>query len=164
MSFINPAEISEDHILIDVRTPAEFRGEKIPNSVNVPLDKLQESAGSLQHQEKIVLVCASGNRASKAKEILQEHSIDAVVLESGLKGWKAQQGDLEIDTTGAISLERQVRILAGLLVAIGSFLGIFVNPNFAALSAFVGLGLVFAGITDTCGMAMVLAKLPYNQK
>lgn len=63
----------------------------------------------------------------------------------------------------AISLERQVRIAAGLLVLLGAILGFFVNPSFIGISAFVGAGLVFAGITDTCGMAMMLAKMPWNQ-
>jgi hypothetical protein len=63
----------------------------------------------------------------------------------------------------AISLERQVRIVAGLLVLVGAVLAIAVHPYFAGLSAFIGAGLIFAGITDTCGMAMVLAKMPWNQ-
>lgn len=164
MSFINPEQITEEHILLDVRTPAEFRGEKIPDSVNLPLDKLRQRVDGLKGRERIVLVCASGNRATKARDILAEYSIDAVVLESGLQGWKARGFEIEAGTTGVISMERQVRIVAGFMVAVGSFLAILVNPNFAALSAFVGLGLMFAGITDTCGMAVLLAKLPYNQE
>jgi rhodanese-related sulfurtransferase len=164
MNFLTAQDISDEHILIDVRTPAEFRGEKIPNSVNMPLDQLPKSAGSLAHQENIVLVCASGNRAKKAQEILGEHNVTAVVLEKGLKGWKECQRETEVSTSGVISLERQVRIVAGSLAAAGGFLALFVHPYWAALSAFVGCGLVFAGVTDTCGMAMVLAKLPFNKK
>ena len=164
MENIHSHEIDDRHILVDVRTPGEFHSEKIPNSLNIPLDSLANQAESLKNHENIVLVCASGNRAKKACETLSEQGISAGVLSEGLKGWKACGKPTELSELGAISLERQVRIAAGSLVAVGSLLALFVHPYWAAMSAFVGCGLVFAGITDTCGMAMLLAKLPYNQK
>jgi hypothetical protein len=88
---------------------------------------------------------------------------DVVVLEGGITAW-AGAGLPVVRGRKTMSLERQVRIAAGALVFIGSVFGYFVNPAFIALSAFVGAGLVFAGITDTCGMAMMLAKMPWNTR
>lgn len=164
MESIHSQEIDDRHILVDVRTPGEFHSERIGNSRNIPLDTLAHQADSLKNHQNIVLVCASGNRAKKACETLSQQGISASVLSEGLKGWKACGKPTEISESGALSLERQVRIVAGSLVAVGSFLALWVHPNWAALPAFVGCGLVFAGLTDTCGMAMLLAKLPYNQK
>jgi len=164
MDTIHPKDIEDHHILIDVRTPSEFQAEKIPNSQNIPLDELPSKVNSLENHESLVLVCAGGNRAKKAQEILRAHQQQATVLERGIRGWKEASLTLDKTDTGMISLERQVRIVAGALVATGSFLALTVHPYWAALSAFVGCGLVFAGVTDTCGMAMLLAKLPYNKK
>ncbi len=164
MKTIHSNDIQDDHILVDVRTPGEFHSERIPNSVNMPLDGLESEAESLTNHSNIVLVCASGNRASRACEILKDKEIDALILEQGLKGWKASNRQVERQSGGTISLERQVRIVAGALVTTGSALALTVDPNWAFLSGFVGCGLVFAGVTDTCGMAMMLAKLPFNRK
>lgn len=164
MNHIHSHEIDDKHILVDVRTPGEFHSEKIPHSRNIPLDELSSQVDSLKNHENIVLVCASGNRAKKACEALTEQGIAAGILTEGLKGWKASGKPTELSESGAISLERQVRIVAGGLVATASLLALFVHPYWAAMAAFVGCGLVFAGVTDTCGMAMMLAKLPYNKK
>ncbi|MFO1020702.1 MAG: rhodanese family protein [Planctomycetales bacterium] len=83
-------------------------------------------------------------------------------VEGGTKAWIAA-GQSVIRGKKTISLERQVRIAAGFLVVAGAALGFFVHPYWIGLSAFVGAGLMFAGITDTCGMAMVLARMPWNQ-
>jgi rhodanese-related sulfurtransferase len=164
MDKIHSHEVDDKHVLVDVRTPGEFHSEKIPNAVNIPLDKLAEQAESLENHDNIVLVCASGNRAKTACEVLSSRGISATILSEGMKGWKSSGRLTEVSDTGAISLERQVRIVAGSLVAVGGLLALFVHPYWAILSTFVGCGLVFAGVTDTCGMAMLLTKLPYNQK
>lgn len=164
MKTIQASDIHDQHILIDVRTPGEFRAERIPNSQNMPLDQFEQQVESLANHSNLVLVCAGGSRARQACQILSANDIAAVVLDGGLKGWKAQQKQTESDPGGAISLERQVRIVAGALVATGGILSLVVHPYWALLSTFVGCGLIFAGITDTCGMAMLLAKLPYNNR
>ena len=164
MTQIGTHDIDDKHILVDVRTPNEFRSERIASSKNIPLDKFEDHLDSLSEHNDLVLVCASGTRAQKAQKMLVAKNPDVKVLKDGIKGWKEAGRQLEIDKSGAISLERQVRIVAGGLVATGALLAIAVNPYWAALSAFVGCGLVFAGVTNTCGMAMILAKLPYNQK
>lgn len=150
---------------IDVRTPGEFASEHIEGSENIPLDRLQARANELRNSAKpLIVVCRSGQRADKACQFFEKlPDVQAQILEGGLTAWQARQLPLERGR-GAISLERQVRILAGFLAAAGGLLALFVDPRFAIIPAFVGSGLVFAGVTDTCGMAMMLAKLPYNQK
>lgn len=151
--------------ILDVRTAGEFEAEHIAGAYNVPLDALGEHGASLRAGigERMVLVCRSGQRARKAEEGLRAAGITNLhVLEGGMNAWTAASHPVR---RGAprMSLERQVRIAAGTLAATGGFLALFVNPLFAALPAFVGSGLVFAGVTDTCAMGMLIAKLPYNR-
>jgi rhodanese-related sulfurtransferase len=89
--------------------------------------------------------------------------LDVVNVEGGTLAWEAAGLPLVHGARKAISLERQVRIAAGFLVLVGAVLAMVVHPYFAGLSAFIGAGLMFSGITDTCGMAMVLARMPWNQ-
>jgi len=153
--------------LIDVRTPAEFREIHASNAVNIPLDQLAaEKIKDLVNgngADPVYLICQSGNRSSKAcQKLIDAGFANVVSVEGGTKAWEAE--GLPVNRgKKAISLERQVRIAAGFLVLTGALLGMFVNPWFSGLSAFVGAGLMFAGITDTCGMAMLLAKMPWNR-
>ncbi|WP_417385291.1 rhodanese-like domain-containing protein [Gimesia sp.] len=153
--------------LIDVRTPAEFREIHASNAVNIPLDQLAaEQVKNLVNgngADPVYLICQSGNRSSKAcQKLIDAGFANVVSVEGGTKAWEAE--GLPVNRgKKAISLERQVRIAAGFLVLTGAMLGMFVNPWFSGLSAFVGAGLMFAGITDTCGMAMLLAKMPWNR-
>jgi rhodanese-related sulfurtransferase len=151
--------------LLDVRTSGEYTTAHIPGAYNVPLDTLAEHAREIQSNvaDPIVLVCQSGQRARKAEDALKSAGMANLhVLDGGLNAWLAADLPLRRGTR-RLPLERQVRIAAGSLAAIGGFLGAFVHPMFALLSAFIGSGLVFAGITDTCGMAMLLSRLPYNR-
>ena len=143
MTSIHAKEVEDKHILVDVRTPGEHRGEKIPNSLNMPLDELADQARSLENHSDIVLVCASGTRAKKAREILSKENIPACILEDGMRGWKEAGLPTEKSKTKVISIERQVRIVAGSLAATGGVLALLVNPYWALLSTFVGCGLVF---------------------
>lgn len=151
--------------LLDVRTPGEYETAHIRGSYNVPLDLLGEHARGIQENvdEPVVLVCQSGSRARKARETLERAKMPNLhVLEGGVNGWISSDKPIKRGPE-RISMERQVRIAAGSLAAAGGVLALTVNPRFAILPAFVGGGLVFAGVTDTCGMAAVLAKLPYNR-
>ena len=152
--------------LIDVRTPAEYGEVHIPGSQLMPLDRLDpaEVKAAAGQAEQCVLVCRSGKRAEQACQKLKAAGCGNIsVLEGGVLAW--ENADLPVNRGAkAISLERQVRIAAGLLVLTGVILGTWVHPGFYGLSAFVGAGLTFAGITDWCGMAMVLAKMPWNQR
>ncbi len=152
--------------LIDVRTPVEFRAVHATPARNVPLDAITAAVspnGNTESDEPVYLICRSGGRSSKACEQLIKHGYANVIsVDGGTDAW--DQSGLPVTRGKAtISLERQVRIVAGLLVLTGAILGYFVHPYFIGLSAFVGAGLTFAGITDTCGMAMMLAKMPWNQ-
>lgn len=152
--------------LIDVRTPAEFRTAHASGARSAPLDRLDPRAivqartgGST---EPLYIICQSGNRSRRACEkFAAEGFSNAVTVEGGTVAWERAGGPI---TRGkqVISLERQVRIAAGLLVLLGAVLALTIHPYFVLLSAFIGAGLVFSGVTDTCGMGMVLARMPWN--
>jgi len=158
----------ESHVdLVDVRMPTEYREVHAEGAVNFPLDSLNPKsvAGSLVNGsgKPIYVICKSGNRSTKAAQKFLDAGIENVVnVEGGTTAW-VDAGLPVKRGKKAISLERQVRIAAGFLVLLGAVLGFFVNPYFIALSAFVGAGLMFAGITDTCGMGMMLSKMPWNR-
>jgi rhodanese-related sulfurtransferase len=150
--------------LIDVRTPAEFREVHAALARNIPLDQLDPAALAAGHRngEPLYVICRSGNRGRQACEKLAAAGLNVINIEGGTLAWE-QAGLPVVRGKKAISLERQVRIAAGFLVLLGSVLALVVHPAWAALAAFVGAGLMFAGITDTCGMALVLARMPWNQ-
>lgn len=152
--------------LIDVRTPVEFREVHVTFAKNVPLDQLNASAvtaGRSDSTKPLYVICRSGSRGQQACDRLQAAGFTNVVnVEGGTQAW--DRGGLPVVRgKKAISLERQVRIAAGLMVVIGAVLSVLASPNWILLSAFVGAGLVLAGITDSCGMAMILARMPWNQ-
>lgn len=153
--------------VIDVRTPAEFREVHAAIARNVPLDSLDPhgvmKARNGTAGRPLYVICRTGTRAKQAcRKFHAAGYTDVVNVEGGTDAWEAA-GLPVVRGKKAISLERQVRLAAGFLVFIGALLAIFVHPWWAALPAFVGGGLIFAGITDTCGMAMMLAKMPWNQ-
>ncbi len=151
--------------LLDVRTPGEFEAEHIVGAYNVPLDTLGEHGEEIRavSADPVVLICRSGQRARKAEEALQSAGMRNLhVLDGGMAAWVAA-GQPVRRGVPRMSLERQVRIAAGGLAATGAFLALFVHPYFAGLPAFIGSGLVFSGVTDTCAMGMLIAKLPHNR-
>lgn len=153
--------------LIDVRTPAEFREIHVAGARNEPLERLDVArlvaACPSGTAEPLYVICRSGSRGKQACEKLMAGGHPLVVnVEGGTLACEAA-GLPVVRGKKAISLERQVRIAAGALVVTGAALGFFVHPYWIGLSAFVGCGLIFAGITDTCGMAMMLARMPWNQ-
>jgi rhodanese-related sulfurtransferase len=151
--------------IVDVRTPAEFESVHIPGSYNVPLDLLSEHRGDLTESldDPVILVCGSGMRARQADNALRDAGFHSLtVMEGGITAWEQQGGNVTRGTQ-RWSLERQVRLVAGALVVTGAVGGLFVWRPLTLLSLFVGGGLTFAGITNTCGMAKLLGKLPYNQ-
>lgn len=153
--------------LIDVRTPVEFRELHLQLARNVPLDQLdvqklmQSRNGSAD--QPLYVICKGGSRGKQACEkFLQAGFSNVVNIEGGTLAC-VEAGLPVVRGKKAISLERQVRIAAGSLTLLGAVLALTVHPYFAGLSAFVGAGLIFAGITDTCGMGMLLARMPWNQ-
>ena len=154
--------------LLDVRTAGEFESAHVPDARLIPLDELDAGAFLKERGEAdrpVYVLCQSGGRARKAIEKLEQAGFGGCVLvEGGTQAWIDAGLPVTRDAVGVISLERQVRIAAGSLVLTGVLLAYFVHPGFIALSAFVGAGLVFAGVTDWCGMGLLLAKMPWNQK
>jgi rhodanese-related sulfurtransferase len=153
--------------LVDVRTPVEFREVHVEAARNIPLDQL-DPAAIMQGRngtanEPVYVLCRSGSRGQKACEkFLQAGYANVVNVEGGTLAC-IEAGLPVVRGKKTISLERQVRIAAGSLVLVGAALGWFVHPAFIGLSAFVGAGLVFAGLTDTCGMGLALARMPWNR-
>lgn len=153
--------------LVDVRSPAEFQAVHAEGAILCPLDalnprQLTQQLGS-STSTPVALLCASGNRAKKAAEkFLAEGISHCVVVEGGTQAWEAA-GLPVTKGKGVISIERQVRIGAGTMVLAGVLLGYLNHPGWYFLSGFVGCGLILAGITDWCGMGLLLAKMPWNQ-
>ena len=149
--------------LIDVRTPAEFRSVHAEGALNHPLESLEAEALPFEKSETLHLICQSGGRSAKACQLLEDAGYEAVVnVEGGTSAWQAARLPV-VEGKKAMSLERQVRIAAGSLIVVGAAVGCFVHPGGYGLSAFVGAGLVFAGLTDTCAMGMLIAKMPWNR-
>ena len=153
-------------ILLDVRTPSEFSARRAAGARNIPLDTIPASiaAGKLPKEAPICVLCEKGGRATIAAEhLLEAGHRDVHVITGGTEAWALENLPLEGTGRKTISIERQVRIGAGSLVLIGVILGFAFHPGFFAISAFIGAGLVFAGITDWCGMGLLIAKAPWNR-
>ncbi|GAB2928070.1 rhodanese-like domain-containing protein [Micromonospora polyrhachis] len=150
--------------ILDVRTPAEFETSHIPGAYNVPLDLLREHrAELLAHlDEDVVLVCRSGARAAQAEQTLAQAGLSNLkVLGGGMMSWQASQAPLN-QGRARWDLERQVRLVAGAIVLVSILASVFV-PGLKWVAAFIGAGLTFAALTNTCAMGMLLSKLPYNR-
>jgi rhodanese-related sulfurtransferase len=170
---ISPRDLAARHQsgdpvdLIDVRTPVEYREVHCPFARNVPLSDLDPKAVMAARtgaaDAPLYVICKSGSRGRQACErFLAAGFANVVNVAGGTSAWVECGLPVNRGKT-AISLERQVRIAAGALVLVGTTLGGFVHPYFLGLSAFVGAGLVFAGLTDTCGMGLLLARMPWNR-
>lgn len=153
--------------LIDVRTPGEFASANIPGSANVPLDLLRKNHRELSvaHDDPIVLVCASGARAEQARSLLETtpHPIaeqQASVLQGGTTAWEQAGGTIHRGK-GSWSMERQVRLTAGLLALTGVALSTIYEP-LKWVAGGIGAGLIVAAVTNTCAMSRILERLPHN--
>jgi rhodanese-related sulfurtransferase len=154
-------------ILVDIREPMEHARESIPGAKLCPLstyssNSLMSIAG--KNVPAVIFHCQSGRRTADNVAQLQACGIpDVYILEGGLAGWKSAGLPTAIDRTKPIELQRQVQIAAGSLVLLGLVLAYLISPWFIALSAFIGAGLIFAGISGWCGMAKVLRVMPWNR-
>ena len=152
-------------LLIDVREPGEFAAEYIAGAKLLSLSQFDPAIIPLGSNKKIVLQCQSGRRSAQAAQKMFDAGFSEIYhLQGGLPTWKAAGYPTQVNKNAPISMFRQVQIVAGSLVFLGTVLGALVSPWFLIISGFVGAGLVFAGITNTCAMAILLAKLPYNQR
>ena len=170
---ISPQEVDQRRrdgkagVFIDVRTPAEYATLHADGARSIPLDELSAATLPRTNGEPVYVICQSGGRASRACEQLQAAGLtDVYNVDGGTTAWERAGLPVVRGTAGrrrVIALERQVRIAAGALVLIGVTLGWFVHPALFGLAAFVGAGLVFAGVTDWCGMGLLLARMPWNR-
>jgi rhodanese-related sulfurtransferase len=150
--------------VIDVRTPGEFETGHIEGSYNVPLDLLGEHVSDLAALDhSVVLVCQSGARATKALEqLVAAGKSNLRLLQGGMTAWTASGGQVARTNATRWAMDRQVRLVAGSLVLASVVASVWFPPA-RFVAGFVGAGLTFSAVTNTCGMAMALAKLPYNR-
>lgn len=141
--------------LIDVREYAEFAGGRVNGAKLIPLGDIEKRSAEIDPDKPVYLMCRSGKRASEAqRKLLALGFSDVRNVRGGFEAWKAAGFDFEKDSKAVWSMERQVRFAAGSLVVVGVILSLL-HPVFIALSAFVGAGLVFAAVTDTCTMGLI---------
>jgi rhodanese-related sulfurtransferase len=161
-------QAGKPHQIIDVRTPREYAALHAEGARPVPLDELDpatlKSANGNVFDEPIYVICHSGARAAKACERLHAAGVTNVFnVEGGTSAWEHAGLPVVRGERPTMSLERQVRIAAGALVLLGVLLGWQFHPLFHAVSALVGVGLIFAGVSGWCGMGLLLARMPWNR-
>lgn len=157
MTVLNPEEITETALLVDVRNPDEFLQEHIPGSQNIPLDRIGTQIGQLKNQP-VILTCRTGRRAAEAKVFLEAQGCREIsLLAGGLQGWKSS-GKPTRSLKKGYSIMQQVQIAVGCMILTGSFY----EPLWF-LAPLAGFGLLIAGLTNTCMMASVLSKMPWNR-
>ena len=148
--------------LVDVRSAAEFAAGHIPGAINIPLEQFESRLDDLSREAQLVLICQRGPRARMAAGLLDGRRRSAV-LEGGTSAWSAAGLPLVRSVKTRWALERQVRLIAGMLVFTGAALALLVDPLWVVLSGFIGLGLMFAGLTDLCLMGSLLGRMPWNR-
>ena len=164
---IKPSEASvygPDTLFLDVRELVEYRQGHIASSVLLPLSEVDPVVVRrlVREGQRCIVVCKAGVRAQKAAQILAAEGLGNLhVLEGGMDAWVAAGLPVKAGS-GGISIQSQTRTIAGLMVIAGALLGIFVDKNWAYLSAFAGCGLILAGLTGWCGMSVLLSKMPWN--
>jgi len=167
---IKPAEarrlLDSGALLFDIREADEHAREKIPGARHLPLSKLDE-ADLAVHQGKLVIFhCKSGARTkANAPRLAGKfgETCEAFIVEGGLDAWRKAGLPVVSDRNQPLELQRQVQIGAGTLALVGTLLGLFVSPWFFAVPAFIGAGLITAGLTGFCGMARILMRAPWNR-
>jgi len=171
---IHPLEVMKlppaDRCIVDVRTTAEVNTSALPDCIHIPLHDLtperlkNEISKTGKSATHVFLLCQSGRRAVQAADQLKgQINAQLVIIEGGMNSIKQAQIPLICAGRKVLPLDRQMRIAAGLLILLGAVLGAALNPGFYTLCAFVGGGLVFAGITDLCPLTRVIAKMPWNR-
>jgi len=154
--------------LLDVRTPPEHASAHVAGARLVPLDDLDPAAFLRQRPTSggpLYVICQSGARAARAIEKFRSAGFtDCILVEGGTQGWIDAGLPVERGTSKVIPLMRQVQIAVGSISAVGAGLALSVDYRFAVLPLLIGCGLIFAGVTGTCGMALLLARMPWNRQ
>ena len=158
--------IRKGAVLVDIREADEHAREHIPGARHHAMSRIGRESPAQVGDDVLVFHCKSGGRTrgNAARLAASAPSCQVFVLEGGLDAWKKAGLPVKFDARQPIEIMRQVQIAAGSLVFGGVLLGFFVSPGFYALSAFVGAGLMFAGVTGFCGMARLLALMPWNRR
>ena len=155
--------IEQGALLVDIREPSEHAQQRIAGSANLPLDQLPGLLPAVSGRP-VIFHCLGGKRtAMNAGRLAGCVNCEAYLLEGGLEGWKQAGLPVQGAAKPAPQLMRQVQVAAGSLVLLGTILGAAVSPWFYLLAAFVGAGLVVAGLTGFCGMARLLMRMPWNR-
>lgn len=153
--------------IVDVRSHGEYESVWVLGSELIPLDQLDPEvwgAAAPDASEKVYLMCQAGGRATKAAQKLSAAGVaGCVVVEGGMDAWVAAGLPVERGSSGVLPLMRQVQIVVGLITATGAALAHYVNPWFGVIPLFMGCGLIFAGVTGFCGLALILARMPWNR-
>lgn len=163
---ISPAEarklVSAGASLVDVRSPDEHAREHIAGALNIPLERLSSQSTP---DGVMIFHCRSGMRTSQAAPLLAEAGLgrECYILDGGISAWGNAGLPVEKIRGAPIEMQRQVMIAAGLLVLLGTSLSLIVSPSWIWLAIFVGAGLTVAGVTGFCGMARLLAVMPWNR-
>jgi rhodanese-related sulfurtransferase len=173
MNVINPIELNQrmkagqPGLMLDVRTPAEYAALHVPGAALEPLDSFKATRVAERYagaKTPLYIICRSGTRAKEAIGRLEKAGhTECHLVEGGIEEWERAGLPVERGPSRVISLERQVRIAAGAVVLIGTLLGVYWIRGFLAVPGAVGAGLIFAGVTDRCGLAVVLGKMPWNR-
>lgn len=167
---ISPARaaqlVREGAVLIDIREADEHARERIPGARHHALSRIDADSPARAGDDVLVFHCRSGARTkgSAARLASAAPKCETYILEGGLDAWKKAGLPVTLDHSQPIDIIRQVQIVAGCLVLSGVVLGVLVAPAFYAVSGFVGAGLLFAGISGFCGMARLLAAMPWNRR
>ncbi|MHC2618346.1 rhodanese-related sulfurtransferase [Bradyrhizobium huanghuaihaiense] len=167
---IKPADarrlLDSGALLIDIREVDEHAREKIPGARHLPLSKLDEIDLAVHQGKPVIFHCKSGARTqTNAPRLARKlgDACEAFIVEGGLDAWRKAGLPVVTDRRQPLELQRQVQIGAGSLAVTGTLLGLFVSPWFFAVPAFVGAGLIIAGVTGFCGMARILMRAPWNR-
>ncbi len=170
MKNITPEELDErlhdddtDEVLIDVRTESEYKGDHIEGAKNIPLDDIEEAANHLKGIGNVYVTCGTGVRSQKACEELSARGINVINVRGGVQAWEKDGLKTVHDGKKKLPLIRQVMLVAGSLVFVGTVLGFVINQYWFIIPLFIGTGLTFAGFSGICPMAMILEKMPWNK-
>jgi len=153
-----------DALLVDIREGDERARLHVPGSAHLPLSRLDDTALAARPGQAVIFHCASGARTAQNAARLGARVADGFIVEGGIDALRRAGVAVTDNRRAPLPLMRQVQIAAGGLVLAGVALGALVAPGFYGVPAFVGAGLVFAGTTGFCGMANVLALMPWNRR
>ena len=170
MSKLNMEEVKEFNrspekvCLLDVRTQDEFQSGHIPGTTCIPLQDMEKRISEIPKDKPILLSCQSGNRSAKARQLLESLGYNQVFeVDGGFLAWSAAGFPVKRLSRTSLSIQRQVMLVAGSLVVLGTALSTWVSPWFLLIPGFVGAGLAFAGFSGFCGMAVFLERMPWNR-